>query len=71
MPSFMLEIDAARPSPLDQLARDYLTTRSGTPSTDFCRLTFGVEAEDKVIARRLGVSITTVRSWREIGRRAT
>lgn len=70
MPPFMLEIDAVARSPLDQLAVDYFTLRSGQPSIDFCRRTLGVEAKDEVIARRLGVAISTVRSWREIGRRA-
>ena len=70
MTSFMLEIDSARPCPLEQLARDYLTLRSGF-SIDFCRRTVGVEGSDEVIARRLGVAVSTVRSWREIGRRAS
>lgn len=69
MPSFMLEIDAAARSPLDQLAVDYFTIRSGQPSIEFCRRAFGVLEEDVVVARRLGVAISTVRAWREIGRR--
>ena len=71
MPSFMMDIDAARRSPLDQLAVDYFTLRSGQPSIDFCCCTLGVREEDDVVARRLGVAISTVRSWREIGRRAS
>ncbi len=70
MPSFMLEIDAARPSPLDQLAADYFALDSGQPSLDFCRRTLGVREDDALVARRLGVAISTVRGWREIGRRA-
>lgn len=69
--SFMMEIDASRPSPLERLAVDYLTLRSGNPSPEFCRLALGVQVEDKVIARRLGVAISTVRGWRELGRRAS
>jgi DNA-binding transcriptional regulator YiaG len=71
MPPFMIDIDAARPSPLDRLALDYLAMREGNPSLDFCRLAVGVEVDDKVIARRLGVAISTVRCWRELGRRAS
>jgi hypothetical protein len=71
MPSFMLEIDAARRSPLDQLALDYATIRSGQPSLDFCCRALGVREDDAAIARRLCVAISTVRSWREIGRRAS
>lgn len=65
--SFMLRIDEARPSPLDQLAIDYLVLRA--PDLEFCRCAAGVPAEDAVVARRLGVAISTVRGWREIGRR--
>ncbi len=67
--SFMLEIDNARPSPLEQLATEYLLLRSG-PSVEFCRRAVGVDADDAVIAKRCGVAISTVRHWREIGRRA-
>lgn len=70
VPSFMMEIDAAFRSPLDQLAIDYFVQRSGQPSLDFCRRTLGVGESDETIARRLGVAISTVRSWREIGKRA-
>jgi hypothetical protein len=66
----MMTIDATRPSPLDQLALDYFALRSGTPSIDFCRLAVGVDADDKVIARRLGVAVSSVRGWRDLGRRA-
>jgi hypothetical protein len=68
MSSFMMEIDAAQRSPLDQLAVDYLTLRS-TCSLDFCCRTVGVPENDDVVARRLGVGVTTVRRWREVGRR--
>jgi hypothetical protein len=67
---FMMDIDAARPSKLDQLAIDYFSLRTG-PSIDFCRRAIGVEAADDVVARRLGVAISTVRGWRVIGRRAS
>ena len=67
--SFMKEIEAAQRSPLDQLAHDYFATRSGMPSLDFCCRTLGVEEPDDVVARRLSVAISTVRGWRDIGRR--
>jgi len=67
--SFMTEIDAARPAPLDQLAIDYWSTRSGQPSLDFCRRAAGIVEDDEIVARRLGVAISTVRAWREVGRR--
>jgi hypothetical protein len=70
MPPFMLEIEAAQQSPLDQLAYDYLTIRSGQPSLDFCCRALGVDDDDTVVARRLGVAISTVRGWRAVGRRA-
>jgi DNA-binding transcriptional regulator YiaG len=69
MPSFMMEIDAAQRSPLDQLAVDYLLLRSGY-SIDFCRRVVGVSEGDDAVARRLGVAVSTVRGWREVGRRA-
>jgi hypothetical protein len=71
MPSFMMEIDAARLSPLDQLAVDFPNVqRFGQPSIDFCRRVFGVPESDELIGRRLGVTVATVRGWREVGRRA-
>ena len=70
MPPFMLEIDAHRPPPLEQLARDFFVQRSGFPSLDFCRRAAGLPEGDDAIARRLGVAISTVRGWREVGRRA-
>jgi hypothetical protein len=69
MPSFMMEIDAARPAPLEQLARDYVHVQ-GHPSIDFCRRVLGVPDPDDVVARRLDVPVCEVRGWREIGRRA-
>jgi len=69
--SFMLRIEAAQRSPLDQLALDYLTIRSGQPSLDFCRRTLGVIEDDATVARRLGVAISTVRAWRDLGRRSS
>jgi len=70
--SFMLEIESAQRAPLDQLAVDYFyAQRSGLPSIDFCRQVFGVPESDDVVARRLSVAVSTVRGWREVGRRAT
>jgi hypothetical protein len=73
--SFMMQIEAAQVaqrSPLDQLARDYFNAqRSGYPSIDFCRQAVGVPEKDEVVARRLSVAVSTVRGWRDIGRRAT
>lgn len=66
----MLEIEEHQKSPLDQLAVDYFATRNRTPSIDFCRRAVGVPAPDDAIARRLGVAISTVRGWRQIGERA-
>lgn len=74
MPSFMMEIEAAQAaqrSSLDQLVTDYYyKLRSGKPSIDFCRRVLGVPEKDEVVARRLRVAISTVRDWREVGRRA-
>lgn len=71
--SFMMQIDAARRSPLDQLATDYWAIKSAKmhPSIDFCRQTLGVPESDEAVARRLDVPVTVVRGWREIGRRAS
>lgn len=70
--SFMMEIDATRRGPLDQLAMDFFyVQRSGTPSLDFCRQIFGVPESDEIVARRLSVAVSTVRGWRDVGRRAT
>lgn len=71
MPRFMVDIDVVARSALDQLAVDYFTIRSGHPSVDFCRRALGIHDADVVVARRLGVAISTVRSWREIGRHAS
>ena len=71
MGPFMMEIDAARRPPLDQLAVDFAPFRSGQPSIDFCRRAAGVPETDVAVAERLGVKIATVRAWREIGRRAS
>lgn len=70
--SFMLQIDAARRGPLDQLAIDYGTIVKAGPgaSIDFCCRVLGVTEADEVVARRLRVSVGVVRGWREIGRRA-
>jgi hypothetical protein len=71
--SFMMEIDTARAtqrSPLDMLAADYWVIRSGQPSIDFCCRAVGVPDSDEAVARRLSVAISTVRGWREVGRRA-
>jgi len=69
--SFMMDIEATRPKPLDQLAVDYFyAQRSGAPSIAFCRQVLGVPEDDGVVARRLSVAVSTVRGWREVGRRA-
>lgn len=65
----MLEIEASRRAPLDELAIMWLSQRSGLPSVEFCRHAAGVDAADVVVARRLGVAISTVRAWRAAGRR--
>lgn len=70
MPPFMMEIEASQRSPLDQLAIDFFTNRSGTPSMDFCRRAAGLPDNDLEIAHRLGVAIATVRGWRQVGRKA-
>jgi hypothetical protein len=71
MLSFMMEIDATRRSPLDQLAVDFpFILRSGQPSIDFCRRACGVPESDEIVGRRLGVPVSMVRGWREVGRRA-
>lgn len=70
--SFMMDIEATQRRPLDQLAVDYFyARRSGTPSISFCRQVFGVPEDDGVVARRLSVAVSTVRGWRDVGRRAT
>lgn len=71
--SFMMQIDAARRPPIDQLAADYWAIKSAKmdPSIDFCRQTLGVPESDEAVARRLDVSVATVRGWRDIGRRAS
>jgi hypothetical protein len=71
--SFMMQIDAARRPPLDQLAVDYWAIKlaKAEPSVGFCCQTLGVPESDDAVARRLGVPVATVRGWREIGRRAS
>jgi len=71
--SFMMQIDAARRPPLDQLAADYraITSARLEPSIDFCRRALGVPEADEVVARRLDVPVAVVRGWREVGRRAS
>ena len=69
--SFMMQIDAAQRSPLDQLAADYFyLEKTAHPSIDFCRRVHGVPDDDEKVARRLSVAVSTVRSWRDVGRRA-
>lgn len=71
MKSFMMEIEVTQRSPLDQLAVDFFySQKSGHPSLDFCRRVFGVPEKDELVARRLSVAVSTVRGWRELGRRA-
>ena len=67
----MMRIEATRRCPLDELAVDYFTQRSGSPSIDFCRQAVGVPESDEAVARRLSVAVSTVRGWREVGRRAS
>lgn len=71
--SFMMQIDAARTTPdrqLADLATAYLTLPTG-PSIDFCQRALGVDASDRAVAAYLGVAISTVRGWRDIGKRAS
>ena len=69
--SFMMKIDAVQRSPLDQLAADYFyTEKTPHPSIDFCRRVHGVPDDDEKVARRLSVAVSTVRGWRDLGRRA-
>jgi hypothetical protein len=67
--SFMRRIEDSYRQPLDQLAIDFLQTRSGLPSLDFCKRCSGLQEPDDKIAARLGVAISTVRGWRAIGKR--
>ena len=71
--SFMMKIDAARPSPLDQLVADYPHVRKPDhhPTLDFCRQLCGVPDKDADVAQRLRVSISKVRDWRALGYRAS
>ena len=69
--SFMMRIEAAQRSPLDELAVDYFSKKSAHPSIDFCRRAAGVPENDEKVARRLSVAVATVRGWRELGRRAS
>jgi len=66
----MMQIDESRRSPLDQLAVDFFSVRSGLPSIDFCLRLAGLPETDEVIGRRLAVAVSTVRGWRDVGRRA-
>lgn len=70
--SFMMEIEAARPAPLEQLAADFSAIRAAKmePSIDFCQQVVGVPESDVDVARRLRVAVDRVRDWREVGRRA-
>lgn len=69
----MLLIDASRRPPLEQLAVDYACAplRADHPSIDFCRRLAGLPEDDAIVAKRLGIEVTAIRGWREIGRRAT
>ena len=70
--SFMMQIEAAQRPPLEELAVDFFyAERGGHPSIDFCRRVYGVPENDEQVARRLAVAVSTVRGWRELGRRAT
>lgn len=65
----MVKIDESRRPPLDELAMMWFTTRSGRPSLEFYRHVAGIAEPDIVVARRLGVGISTVREWRAMGQR--
>lgn len=68
----MLQIEAAQKSPLDQLVVDYFyAQKMAHPSIDFCQRVYGVIERDEAIAKRLSVAVSTVRGWREVGRRAS
>ena len=70
--SFMMQIEATQRSPLDQLAVDFsYAEKSQHPSIDFCCRVLGVPEGDEKVARRLSVAVSTVRGWRELGRRAS
>ena len=69
--SFMMQIEAAQRPPLEQIAVDFYAEKTVHPSLDFCRRLLGVPEEDDKIARRLSVAVSTVRGWRELGRRAS
>jgi hypothetical protein len=70
--SFMMQIEASQRSPLDQLAVDYFYAHKTVhPSIDFCQRVYGVADADEAVARRLSVAVSTVRGWRELGRRAS
>lgn len=71
--SFMMQIEAAQRPPLEQLAVDYYgyAEKAGHPSLDFCCRVLGIPENDDKIARRLSVAVSTVRGWRELGRRAS
>ena len=69
--SFMMRIEAAQRSPLDQLAVDYFhAEKTFHPSIDFCRRVYGVPEGDEVVAKRLSVAVSMVRGWRDVGKRA-
>lgn len=70
--SFMMQIDAAQRPPLEQLAVDFFyVEKSAHPSIEFCRRVLGVPEDDAKVAKRLDVAVSEVRSWRELGRRAS
>lgn len=66
--SFMRTIEACRPPALELLASDWLA-RTEPPGLPFCRRVAEVPDPDMVVARRLGVSVATVRAWRDLGGR--
>ncbi|HSX22348.1 MAG TPA: hypothetical protein VLE97_06185 [Gaiellaceae bacterium] len=68
----MMRIEAAQRSPLDQLVVDYFyVEKTVHPSIDFCCKVYGVPERDDVVAKRLSVAVSTVRGWRDVGRRAS
>lgn len=68
--SFMMQIDAARvATQLDLIAAEYARRKAFGASLEFCCRIACLLEDDETIARRLRVAVTTVRNWREIGRR--
>jgi hypothetical protein len=75
--SFMLQIERAQPPALERLALAWLSWRHGLagasapaePSWGFLQQAAEVPASDIEVARRLGVPVAIVRTWRARGGR--